>query len=105
MRPIATDGVARPCLSVCPSRLSDCKACKSGSTDRDAVRDVDTGGPNEPRIDGVQITTREGAILMAKRGRLRTCPDMSYVPYTPSDSEGGRTGTVPIRMYINYFVI
>jgi len=46
MRPIATDGLARSVRrSVC-----DREPCKSGWTDRDAVRNVDSGGPKEPCV-------------------------------------------------------
>jgi len=46
----------------------------------DGVRDVDSGGPNEPRIGRgprVQISTRKGAILTATMARsvdFRPCP-------------------------------
>jgi len=43
------------------------------------------------------MTSREGTILRAKRGRPRTCAGVE----TPSDSAGGSTGTVrmPIGVY------
>jgi len=39
----------------------------------------------------VQILTREGTILRVKRGRPRTCADMSGGRCTQSDSAGGRS--------------
>jgi len=42
MRPTVTDRVAwRACLSVCHSS----KPCENGGTDRDAVWELDSGGP------------------------------------------------------------
>jgi len=35
---------------------------------------------------GVQIPTRQGAVLMARKDRSRTCPDMSCGQYTQSHS-------------------
>ena len=72
MRPIATDRVAWSVgrsvgLSVCHDR----ELCKNG-TDRDAVWNVDSGGPMNHALDGVQIPTREWSILRAKRGLPRT---------------------------------
>jgi len=39
-------------------------------------------GPRNHVLDGVQISTREGAILRAKMDRPRTRPDMSGSRYT-----------------------
>jgi len=44
MRPIATDGVV---WSVCRSVRHDREPCRIGWTDRDAVWDMDSGGPKE----------------------------------------------------------
>jgi len=50
--------------------------------------------PRNDVLDGVHIPTREGAVLMAKRGRPRTCQDMSDGRYTQRDSVGGSTDVV-----------
>jgi len=42
----------------------------------------------------VQIPTREGTILTAKKGQPRTFPDMSSGRYTQSNSVWGSTGMV-----------
>jgi len=47
MQLIVTDGVA---WSVGLSVGHDCEPCKSGQTNCDAVRDVESGGPKEPCI-------------------------------------------------------
>jgi len=87
------------CLSVCLSVCHDREPCKSGQTDRNAVWDVDSGGPKESCFRcGFRSHMREWAILMAKRGRPRTCPGMSGGRYTQSDSAGRGSG-MPIWVY------
>ena len=67
-------------------------------------------GPKNHVLNGAQIKRgpsrvtvliREGAILRTKRGRPRTCPDVTGGQYTQSESAGGSTGTVwmPIGAY------
>jgi len=59
-------------------------------------------GPRNRVLDGVQIPTLEVAILRAKRGWHRTCPNTSSGRYTQSNSAGGSTGMVqmmPIGVY------
>jgi len=77
MRPIATDGGA---LSVGLSVCNDSERFKNGWTDRDTVRNVDSGRPKEPRIRWGpdldphvkrQFWGRKGA----GSGHARTCPD------------------------------
>jgi len=57
MRPIATDRVA---WSVCRSVCNNCELCKNGRTDRDAIWDVDLGGPKELCTRWAQIPHRNG---------------------------------------------
>ena len=64
------------------------KLRKNSWTDTNAVRDMDMGEPKEPCIRSPQMK----AILKAKRGRPRTCPDISGGWYAESDSAGGSTG-------------
>ena len=66
MWPIATDRVES-------SVSYNHESCKSDETVRDAVWDVDMGGPLDPRkhvLGGLQIPTCERAILRVKRVRL-----------------------------------
>jgi len=58
-------------------------------------------GPRNYVLDWVQIPIQEGAILRAKKGRPRACPDMSGGRFTKCDSAGSSTGTVrmPIGVY------
>jgi len=58
--------------------------------------------PRNHALDGARIPTHDGAILRAKRRRLRTCPDMSDGRYTQSDSAGGSTGKVRMRIGVYY---
>jgi len=54
---------------------------------------VDSGGPKEPLLDGVQIRTREGLILREKKWPAQDMPDVYGGRYTQSDS----TGATPVR--------
>ena len=44
-------------------------------------------GPRNHVLDGVQIPTCEEAILMAKRGRLRTCPTVDKLKVTQQEAK------------------
>jgi len=52
-------------------------------------------------LDGGPDPMHEGAILRAKRGQPRTCPDMSVGRYTQSNSAEGRT--VAVRVLIGVY--
>jgi len=47
--------------------------CKNGWTDRDAVWDMDPGGPKEPCIRWVSRSSHEKAQFLGK-GHVRACP-------------------------------
>jgi len=61
-------------LSVCRSVGHSREPCKSGRTDRDAVRDVDLSGPKEPCIRWALDPHTEGAIWEGRRYFPRTPP-------------------------------
>ena len=63
MQPIVTNGVV--CF-VCRSVCHDREPCKNGWTDRDAIWDVDSGGPKELCIRLGPDPPREEAILRGK---------------------------------------
>jgi len=82
MRPIATDGAAwsigrSVCLSV--TTMSPAETAEPIEIPFGMWTWVN---PKNHVVDGVQISTREGTILRAQMGRLRTCPDMSDGEYT-----------------------
>jgi len=61
------------------------------------------GGPKVPCIRWVQIPTREGANLKAKRSPPRTCPGISAGRYSRNtDSAQSRNGTVRMPVNSNY---
>jgi len=81
MRPVVTDGVAW-CRSV---GLSRAKTTERNEIPFGIWTRVD---PRNHVLDEVQIPMREWAILMVKRGRQHTCPDMSDSRYTQRLSIG-----------------
>ena len=94
MWPIVTDGVA---WSVCRS-VTIVSPAKTAAPIEMLFGMWTRVDPRNRVLHGLQILTREGAILRAKRGPAQ---DMSGGRYTQSDSAGGRTGTVrmPIGVY------
>ena len=56
----------RPTSVVCRSVCHTSEPCRNGWTDRDAVRDEDSGGPREPCIRWGPDPPWEAAILMGK---------------------------------------
>jgi len=77
MRSIATDGITARFvgLSVCPSVCLPVgharETCKSGQTDRDAVRDIESGWPYRNHVlDGVQISHPTGQFGGERGGPL-----------------------------------
>jgi len=101
MWPIVTDGVASlawyVCLSVGPSVMimSWCRGlahliiCKDGWTDRDAVWNVDSGGPKEPRIRREYRSLPAEGQFWGQKG-AQTCPAVDMLKAT-------QQGTAPVR--------
>ena len=65
------------CRSVCVSVCNDCEPCKTAEPIDMSFVMWTRVGPRNHALHGVQISTCEGEILRAKRGRPRTRPNMS----------------------------
>jgi len=67
----------------------DREPCKNGWTDKDAVWDVDLGGPKQTLLDGGLDTDMWRGNFEGKKGLGKDMPDGWY---TESDSAGGSSG-------------
>ena len=87
-------------LSVDLPLCHDREPCKNGSTNWDAIWDVDLCKSKEACIRWESrspwLKGERGKNLRAKSSRPVTCLDMSGGQYTESDSAGGRTSMVQI---------
>jgi len=90
MRPIATDEVALS-VGLSVTTVNHAKTAESNVMSFEVWSRV---GPSNHALDrGSRSPHMKGAVLRAKRGRHRTCLDMSIGRYTRSDPAGGSTGT------------
>ena len=100
MQPIATDGAAWA-VSWSITKITIVSPEKTTEPIKMPFGMWTSVGPRNHILDGVQIPTREGAVLRAKRTQPRTCADMSDGRHTQSDSAGGSTNLVQMSIWVN----
>jgi len=102
MQPIATDGVAWALgCQLVYHKTHNREPWKNDWTIQMPFGMWTSVGPRNHILDGVQIPTREKAVLRVKRTQPRTCADMSDGRHTQSDSAGGSTNLVQMSIWVN----